>query len=171
MEARLTKLGDVVRTAFLTPEEKRTGAQRELVLDMGRRLVVSESELAGALPEKDRAERGRLLQELKRFEGSKPPPTPKAIGLSESGRSAATFVLLRGELQNAADAVTPGWPSILTPSNREEPADVASRGKRSTGRRLALAECGVLHGGHAQRREARRRRARGRLADRHSRSG
>jgi hypothetical protein len=56
------------------------------------------------------------------------------MGLRETGRAVKTFVLRRGELSNPGDEVEPGWPAVLSPGFRAEPAPVTN------GRRTALAD-------------------------------
>jgi hypothetical protein len=60
--------------------------------------------------------------------------------LQETGKAPKTFILKRGELRNPGEEVHAGWPTILSPGLRPEPAPITPPSPRSTGRRAALAE-------------------------------
>ncbi len=137
-EGRLAKVSDEARAAHLTPPEKRSAAQKELVEKTNRLLVVTPKELTAAMSESDRARQQRLQAELRSFDGHKPPPLSVAMGLREAGTTApATHLLRRGELSNPGDELWPGFPLILTALQETKP-DVRPMAERSTGRRSAL---------------------------------
>src|SRR5262249_4606479 len=71
-KAKLAKLSDDDRLAHETPEAQRTGAQKEMVANTERRLVVTAKEIAAAMSKADQAELARLHQELKQFDKQKP---------------------------------------------------------------------------------------------------
>jgi hypothetical protein len=137
-EARLARLSDEARLAHRTPEAKRTPRQKEVVAQTARLLVVSPQQVIASLSATDKARHKELQQQLRKFDGHKPPPLPSAPGLQETGAAPKTFVLRRGELTRPGETVEPSWPVILVPGNRSAPAPV-KRLPTSTGRRAALA--------------------------------
>ncbi len=139
-QARLVKLSDDDRLAHQTPEEQRTGAQKEMVANTARRLIVTAKEITGAMTKEHQAEQVRLLQLLKKHDAQKPATLPAAMALQETGKAPKTFILKRGELRNPGVEVQAGWPTILSPGLRAEPAPIAAPSPRTTGRRTAFAE-------------------------------
>src|SRR5262249_48418324 len=88
----------------------------------------------------DAARHKELPQEPKKSDKCKPAPLPVGRGLQDvSAIGPTTYLLVRGELSQPGDEVTPGMPVILTPGFRETPAKIEPLGERSTGRRTALA--------------------------------
>jgi hypothetical protein len=138
-KAKLAKLSDDDRLAHETPEDKRTGAQKEMVANSARRLVVTAKEIAAAMPKDKQAEAASLQQELKRFDKQKPKALPTAMALAETGKAPKTFILRRGELKNIGEEVFAGWPTILSPGLRAEPASIKAPVPTTTGRRSTLA--------------------------------
>jgi hypothetical protein len=136
---KLGKLSDDDRLAHETPEDKRTGAQKEMVANTARRLVVSAKEIAAAMTKDQQAELTRLQQELKQYDKQKPKALPTAMALAETGKAPKTFILRRGELKNVGEEVFAGWPTILSPGLRVEPASIKAPSMSTTGRRTALA--------------------------------
>jgi hypothetical protein len=136
---KLAKLSDDDRLAHETPEDKRTGAQKEMVANTARRLVVSAKEIAAAMTKEQQTELANLLQELKQYDNQKPKALPTAMALAETGKSPKTFILRRGELKNVGEEVFAGWPMILSPGLRVEPAAIKAPSMSTTGRRTALA--------------------------------
>ena len=138
-QARLAKLSDDDRLAHETPAEKRTGAQKEMVANTERRLVVTPKEITAAMTKAHQTEQTRLHQELKKFDSYKPAALPTAMTLQETGKAPKTFILKRGELHNPGEEVLASWPTILSPGLRPEPAAIKAPSPKTTGRRTALA--------------------------------
>src|SRR5262249_6244614 len=81
----------------------------------------------------DAARHKELQQELKKFDKVKPAPLPVGMGLQDvSAIGPTTYLLVRGELSQPGDEVTPGMPVILTPGFRETPAKIEPLGERPT---------------------------------------
>jgi hypothetical protein len=137
-DARFARLSDSLRTAYQTPEAERTVAQKDAANQATRQLTINIKDLAAAMNNDDKANRERLLAELKKFDAQKP-TVPTAMALQESGKAPKTFVLRRGELRNPGEEVHAGWPTILSADFRQEPASVKSPIPKTTGRRSALA--------------------------------
>ncbi len=136
--AKLAKLSPEAQAAYRTPPDRRTGGQQELVAETMRRVEVTASEIAKAMPAADRSRLQALQQTLKTFDGKKPAPLPVAMGLADPpGPPPATYLLERGELGHRAGEVQPGFPEVLSPGGRAVPAAVEPTTGR--GRRLALA--------------------------------
>jgi hypothetical protein len=138
LEVRLAKVSETIRIAYLTPEEKRTPAQKESAVTAARLLNIPAKEITAALSKEHKAEQDRLLAELKKLDALKP-SVPTAMGLQETGKAPKTFILRRGELRNPGEEVHAGWPTILSPGSRQEPASVKAPSPKTTGRRSALA--------------------------------
>jgi hypothetical protein len=138
-DKRFAKLSDAARAARQIPEAERTAAQKEIVANTARLLVVSAKEITSAMTEEDRARQAILLGELKKVDGLKP-SLPTAMALQESGKAPKTFVLRRGELKNPGTEVQPGMLTILSPGQRPAPAAIKAVSPLSTGRRSALAD-------------------------------
>jgi hypothetical protein len=139
-EGHLAKLSDIARQAHLTPEAERTGAQREIVLDTAKFVVVTGKQLKEAMTAEQSAELAKLRRELKTFDAMKAGSLPVAMGLADAGaKTDKTFVLIRGELGHPGEEVVPGFPRILSPGLEGRPAVITSR-NGSSGRRAALAQ-------------------------------
>jgi hypothetical protein len=138
-EAKVSKLSAEAQAAHRTPPEKRTGGQQELVAETERKVVVTDAEVAKAMPAEERAKLDELQKRLKAFDGKKPPPAPVAMGLTDRpGPPPKTFLLERGELSNRGAEVQPGFPVVLS-GGKPVPATIDPV-SNSTGRRLALAK-------------------------------
>jgi hypothetical protein len=137
-DARLARLSDAARTAHQAAEGQRTATQKEIVANTKRLLVISAKDITSALTKDDKARQDKLLQELAKFARQKP-ALPTALALQETGKAPKTFVLRRGELRKPGEEVQAGWPTILTPDLRADPAPIKAASPRSTGRRSALA--------------------------------
>jgi hypothetical protein len=137
--AKLARLSEEAQAAHQTPKTDRTARQQELVQKTDRLIVVKQPELVKALDVADKARHQELRQQLKAFDPQKPSPLPVTLGLHDDpNRPAKTFMLAAGELSNPVAEVQPGFPIILAPDHRVEPARVETR-SASTGRRTALA--------------------------------
>jgi hypothetical protein len=138
-EAKLARLSIEAQAAHRTPAARRTGGQQELVAETARLVVVSDKDVANAMPEADRVRLNSLRQQLKAFDPEKPAPLPVTMGLTDAlGPPPKTYVLDRGELGHRAAEVQPGFPAILSPGGKVVPAKVEPL-SNSSGRRLALA--------------------------------
>jgi hypothetical protein len=138
LEGRLAKVSETIRIAYLTPDEKRTPAQKESAVTAARLLNIPAKEITAALSTEHKAEQDRLLAELKKLDVLKP-SVPTAMGLQETGKAPKTFILRRGELRSPGEEVRAGWPTILSVGFRQEPASIKSSSPKTTGRRSALA--------------------------------
>jgi hypothetical protein len=139
-EERFAKLSDETRAAHQTPSGQRTAAQKELVENSLRRLVVTPQQVAAALSDADKVRVKELQAELKKFDKHRPAPLPVAWGLKDGAATAPkTFLLKRGELKHPGAEVLPGWPLVLAPEFKEVGAALTPL-PASTGRRTALAE-------------------------------
>jgi hypothetical protein len=135
---KFAALTEVVQRAHRTPESNRTDAQKEIVANTARKLMVSAQDITAALNKDDKARHATLQQELKKFDARKP-TLPTAMALQEAGKAPKTFLLRRGELRNPVEEVQPGWLSVLSPGMRGEPAPIKAPTSNSSGRRTALA--------------------------------
>jgi hypothetical protein len=139
-EGKLAQLSDEAQVAHQTPAARRTPPQKELVQKTQRLLGVSPQAIVAAMSPADKAKHAELRQQIRRFDGKKPPPLPVAMGLGDAGDKAPpTFVLERGELSQRGEEVQPGYPIILTADHQPRPAEVKPVRPASTGRRAALA--------------------------------
>src|SRR5262249_56459415 len=110
-EGRVVNLSDASRSARRIPEEQRSAAQKEIVANTARLLVVSAKEVTSAMTKHDRSRQEKLLEEIKKFDRQKP-SLPTAMALQEIGKAPKTFVLRRGELKNPGDEVQAGRRTI-----------------------------------------------------------
>jgi hypothetical protein len=121
-DERLTKLSDEAQAAHRTPQAQRTAAQKELVDKTTRLLAVTPQSLFQALSPAAKARYKELQSQLKKFDRFRPQPLPVAMGLQDPLRKPEkTFLLERGELENPAEEVQPGFPIILTADQVERP--------------------------------------------------
>jgi hypothetical protein len=137
--AKLVRLSEEAQAAHQTPEKERTAAQMELVEKTNRLVVVKPKDVVKVMSAADKARHQELQERLTTFDRAKPGPLPVTMGLHDDrSRPAKTFMLAAGELSSPVAEVQPGFPIILTPEHRVEPARVEARSD-STGRRTALA--------------------------------
>jgi len=109
--AKLAKLSEEARLAHQTPKDKRTVEMQNLVHETADLLKISEGELLEKMSSDDKTKRRALFEQLKKF--TKPAPLPLAMALQNSGLSAMTFILGRGDYNNRGEEVQPGFPEIL----------------------------------------------------------
>jgi hypothetical protein len=138
-ETKLARLPEETQKAHRTPEDERTGGQKELVETTLRLVRVASTEIIGKLNASDQQRYRELQLEIKKLEAKKP-VMPIAMGIQDAaGPAPKTYLLGRGELSNPGDEVAPGFPVALLPGQKPLAAPIEPR-KGSTGRRLALAE-------------------------------
>jgi hypothetical protein len=135
-EKKLSELPELVQIAFHTPEEKRTQAQRDLVVQNEGKVRVTPAEISGLMDQADKERMQAIAQRLLQTFSSYGPP-PMSAGIIDAGRDAPkTFIAIRGNPDAPGDEVQPGFPSALGGADiPEAPLHAAS-----TGRRKALAE-------------------------------
>ncbi len=135
-EKKLSELPELVQTAFHTSEEKRTQAQRDLVVQNEGKVRVTPAEISGLMDQADKERMQAIAQRLlQTFSGYGPPPM--SAGIIDAGRDAPkTFIAVRGNPDAPGDEVQPGFLTALGGADvPEAPLHAAS-----TGRRKALAE-------------------------------
>jgi hypothetical protein len=101
------------RQAWLTPREKRTTKQRQLVgfssyfmqKTMRRRLSRLEGE--------EGKQYQQLEAKLRAFDAMKPAPLPTAMTVREGNGPAPTYVLATGDYRKPEEEVSPGYPEFL----------------------------------------------------------
>jgi hypothetical protein len=139
-EKHLARLSQEAQLAHRTSEDKRTDAQRALVEQTMRLLVVTGKQIKEAMTDAQWAELTKLRKNLKGFDVYKPAPLPVAMGLTDSGAKAPkTFLLKRGELGHPGAEVLPGWPAVLSPDFLAKSASIKPL-PLSTGQRSTLAQ-------------------------------
>ena len=133
---KLAPLPEEVRTAFATPDDKRTTAQQALVTMHAEAAKVTDDEIRTAMSENDREQLHSVEKRLvTMFANYGPPPT--APGIIDIGREAPrTYIAPRGNWQNPGEEVQPGFVTCLGGGDVPEPPQHAT----TTFRRKALAE-------------------------------
>ncbi len=135
-EKKLAALPELVQQAFHTPEEKRTKAQQDLVVQNEGKIRVSPAEISGLMDQGDKERMDAIAHRLLQTFSSYGPP-PMSAGIIDVGRDAPkTFIAIRGNPDAPGDEVQPGFLTALGGADiPEAPLHAAS-----TGRRKALAE-------------------------------
>jgi hypothetical protein len=93
---------------------------------------------AAALPGDAKEKKGEIQRRIEEINRARPPLYPAAMGIREEGEPPATRLLVRGNAREPGPEVKPGYPAVLTAMEPVLPA--ASRDRKSSGRRRALAE-------------------------------
>jgi hypothetical protein len=137
---KLARLSEEAQIAHQTPEEQRTGGQKELVAKTARLLKISDQEIVRGMGDADKTRYKLLHEQIKEFDPLKPPALPVAMGLQDrKDKPARTFLLGAGELSNRGEELRPGYPIILAADHHPSPAKIEAIPPGSTGRRSALA--------------------------------
>ncbi|MEW6302286.1 MAG: PSD1 and planctomycete cytochrome C domain-containing protein [Verrucomicrobiota bacterium] len=110
-EQKLGKLSPEAQEAHRTPAEQRTTDQANLALETAAMVEVNEKEISKLMSAADRQRHGELKTELKKL--PQPPELPRTMALQNTNASPRTFVLIRGELSNRGEEVTPGFPGVV----------------------------------------------------------
>lgn len=135
-EKKLAGLAAEAQAAHRTEPGERTAEQANLALETEPLLAVAEKELIGALTESQITQRRTLQAKIKKL--PRPPSMPLAITMGNmTGKWPPTHILTRGDYNQPADAVGPGFPAVLWGAGdmRGDPQD-----RKKTGRRTALAD-------------------------------
>ncbi len=107
---KLAKLSPEAQSAHRTPQDQRTTEQENQVQETAEMVQITAKELVAAMKKADREAHQQLLEELKPF--PKPPPLAATLAL-QNGPPVKTHVLYRGDYNQPADEVTPGFPEVL----------------------------------------------------------
>jgi Protein of unknown function (DUF1553)/Protein of unknown function (DUF1549) len=137
-ERKLSKLAPEVQEAHRTPKEKRSGQHEAVVQETAAMVNVSDNEVAKALSPDEKAERDRLLEEV----GKIPRPTglPATMAMRNPDRPPpAVHVLARGDYNNPAEEVPPGYPAAMDRSTGAGAATAAEKARTASARRADLA--------------------------------
>lgn len=112
-EEKLAKLSEEAQLAVRTPKNKRTTEQENQVQETADSIKVAESEVLEGLDETSRSRLKRLKAALKKI--IKPEPPAAAIAMRNSnGVPAKAFLLARGEPSQPGEAVSGGFPAVLS---------------------------------------------------------
>lgn len=126
------------RAAWLTPADKRTTRQEQLVSLSHRYVAGGMRRRIRRLEGEAKATYDALQKELAEFDVLKPPPLPTSMAVEEGdGPVPPTHVLATGDVRKPLGEVEPGFPEFLGLS--EPPPNVASPENSAHGRRSALA--------------------------------
>ncbi len=137
-DAKLARLPEETQLAHRTPEDQRTGGQKELVETSLRLVNVSSMEIQNAMPEAEKSRHRDVQAQIKKLEAKKP-ALPIAMGIKDAaGPLPKTYLLERGEPANRGAEIEPGFPIVLLPSQKPQPAAIAPA-TGTSGRRTALA--------------------------------
>lgn len=140
-EQRLEKIPaearEELRRVFNTAADKRDESQKRLAETHKDQLEIDDKALAAADPEYAKT-KARVTGEIGALEG-KLQPKPMVSVLWDRGDPSPTYILRRGDYQNATRLVGPGVPSMLTDGKTPFEVKPPWPGAKSTGRRLALA--------------------------------
>ena len=138
-ERKLSKLAAEVQEAHRIPKEKRTEQQEAVVQETAAQVNVTDNEISKALSPDEKAERDRLAGEIKKI--ARPEPLPATMALRNTGRQPApVFVLARGDYNNPAEEVRPGYPAVMIRSTNPDTVAAAEKVRAFGARRAALAQ-------------------------------
>ena len=135
-DRKLSKLSAEAQAAHQTPKERRTTEQENQIQETAELLAITSKELVAAMKKPDRDRHAQLLDELKPF--PKPKPLPATLAL-QSGPDVKTHVLIRGDYNQPADAVTPAFPEVLC-GTRESPPGTAAASRAVLANWIASAD-------------------------------
>ena len=134
----LQKFRPEIQKCVLMPEADRTPLQEQIARMALKQLAWRFKETAAVkkLSNENRQRYKQLQQQLASFDHMKPKPLPRAMAISDVGRSApSTYLLANGNWQKPTEIVTPGFPSLIHVSLSREVLPLSN----SSGRRSALA--------------------------------
>src|SRR5215472_1898575 len=119
-EKKLSELPELVQTAFHTPEEKRTQAQRDLVVQNEGKVRVTPSEISGLMDQADKERMQAIAQRLlQTFSSYGPPPMSAGIPTRRATRCSPDFCRRSAEptfrkrpCMRLRPAVERRWPNL-----------------------------------------------------------
>jgi len=138
-ERKLSKLAAEVQEAHRILKEKRTEQQEAVVQETAAQVNVADNEVSKALSPDEKAARDLLAAEIKKI--SRPESLPATMALRNPGRPpASVHVLGRGDYNNPAEVVHPGFPAAMTGSANPDAIAAVEKVRASGARRAALAQ-------------------------------
>ncbi len=142
LQEKYAKLPEPVQGALRTDPAKRTDAQKLQAAQVAYSVGVADTEIAAALPAEDKKNVDELKALIAALEKSKPPELPMVQAIVDQGPAAQpSYFLHRGTVQSKGSEMVPGAIAVLDPPGEDLQVPFARPGAKSTGRRLALANC------------------------------
>lgn len=142
LDQKLSELPEAIRAdlkaALATAEKKRTPVERYLVTKFGAQVKIKDSELFASMPEGEQLQVARLddkICELKQHRRS----YGKIQALYDVGPPPPSYLFRRGNYDNPGPLVQPALLTVLSDSSEPRILDDGETGKKTSGRRLALA--------------------------------
>ena len=130
-----------LKAALAAPASKRSTAQQELVSKYGKRIMVSEAEVAAAFSDTDQQTLATLQLQIKNIASQLSGRDIEVIqALWDVGSPPQMRVLQRGDVKFAGPVVEPGFLTVLSSPNRSPAVPSPRAVGNTTGLRLAFAE-------------------------------
>ncbi len=111
-QAKVAALAEEARTAHLTPADRRSAQQANLVLETLDKVKISDQELNAAFTGEDKTRRDALLKEVKAVPKPKRPPAAPALADGDLEKT-QTHILIRGDYNHPGDRVFAEFPTVL----------------------------------------------------------
>ncbi len=112
--------------------------QKELATQFERDVKLQPEEIEAGLPSADRQARQALMKEVEKLNRTRPKPPAAVMAITNmEGKSPQGFLLKRGDYRQKGEEVSPGFLSVLSPT---DPALTMPVSDASAGRRLRLAQ-------------------------------
>ena len=112
--------------------------QKELAVQFERDVKLQPEEIETGLPPADRQARQALMKEVETLNRTRPKPPAAVMAITNmAGKPPQGFLLRRGDYRQKGEEVSPGFLSVLSPT---DPALTAPVGDAIAGRRLRLAQ-------------------------------
>ncbi len=138
-EEKIEALPEVLRTAWRTPEDKRTEGQKLNARQIEKTLTIPTEDIVKRMNEGEKSRHTELVAAIKVLEKQMPAPFPTARAIAESGREAPpSYFLHRGAPDMKGSAMKPGILTVAWDGAYEFPAPPADA--KSSWRRRGLAE-------------------------------
>lgn len=130
-QAKFATLAEEAREAHLTPADRRSAQQANLVLETLAKVKISDKELNDAFTGADKAKRDALESEVKALPKPKRPPAAPALADGDLDKT-RTHILIRGDYNHPGDRVYAGFPTVLGAGRSASTVKNASEARTST---------------------------------------
>jgi mono/diheme cytochrome c family protein len=112
--------------------------QKELAAQFERDVKLQPEEIEGGLPPADRQARQALMKEIEKLNRARPKPPAAVMAITNrEGKPHQGFLMKRGDYRQKGEELSPGFLSVLMPTDPALTVPVADAG---AGRRLRLAQ-------------------------------
>ncbi len=134
---RLQPFDNDTIAAFQTPEDRRDADQKRLAERAAAAVTLKPEEIDARLTPTEKLAKAAIDLKLKKIDAARPAPLPVTLGLTDRQEMPEPVkILMRGDAHRPGSEVAPGFLSVIDPT---APVIEPAPGRKTTGRRLALA--------------------------------